>query len=381
MNKFNYDIGNHSEDFGLEGQKVTLKGKTYTWVISDCKKHLKLTRSQSPSCNLCTQNGHIAFLEGNGVEIVDRVSSNNYLVKLQCGHDKIVKPDQFNFSKYCKQCRDSDVLNRCPEGTEIKGYFAKGQKVELKLPCGHFTTRKTYTEDNIQCMDCKNENKDSTLNSIGAYRNSDGTYALSCGHSTGLVDWQRLVDYKCLACERKLIQSRGEQAGMTPTGNYDSEKKTHEFLLSCGHTKHIKASDIKQGTVCSICAEDHLSKPSDMYLLVGASDDLFFLKVGVANDTISRIKAYKQKQRISWIVFASVGFQTKRDALKVEKAFHKENSSRRIDPETMRKYISEGFTECYPMKMFDEIKSRMYELMSEYGGSVHFRTINPKDYE
>lgn len=373
MNKFSYKIEESSDDFSIVGNKVNLKNKTYTWGIADCGKHVKLSRGKSPKCAQCVQDGHIDFLKSKGVEVLDRVSANSYLVRLKCGHDKIVKPDESNFSHYCKECRDVDVLKRCPDGTKIKGYFKKGQRVELELPCGHFTVRKTYGSDKITCLECRAEAKQRMLLETATIDNGNNTYTLSCGHTTGDIDWTRLRDYKCLSCEREQIQKRGLVFGLTPTGNYNSLNKTHEFILPCGHSKYMRSTAIKAGVVCPICAEDHLNKPCDMYFLIGFSEGFTFLKIGVANDTNVRIKDYRNKKKISWMLMASVGFSSKRDALKVEKLFHKDNFNKRLDPERMREYLTEGFTECYPMELLPTLSEYISDLHNQYGYSVHFK--------
>lgn len=72
-----------------------------------------------------------------------------------------------------------------------------------------------------------------------------------------------------------------------------------------------------------------------------------------------------------------MGFDTKRQAVKIEKEFHKLNIEKRIEPTLMRKYLKEGFTECYPMDMFSDIQQEMGRLAEKYDYSVHYSKDKP----
>lgn len=372
---------NFSDDLSLLDTEVERynknKKKKFKWVMADCGKHIKLNITKSGVCRLCKQDRDEQFLKEKNVEILDRVSANTYLVKLQCGHEKLVKPDEWNFSDYCIECRNEKVISRFPDGTEIIEFSQKGQRVKLRFPCGHESVRHTYSEDSGICVECRTEDKQLTLTSLGITENKDKTFNLPCGHITGKVGWQTLGSYKCLDCERDLIHKNALSLGLKATGNYDSVRKMHEFTLTCGHTKWLKTTGIKASVVCSVCGEDHYNKPCDMYFIICFADNFSFIKIGIANDTNQRISEYKSTKLVNaWMVYASAGFSTKREAVKVEKEFHKKFSDKRLDPVVAKQYINCGFTECYPIEMLTELSSVFSKIVDEHGHSVHFKKVN-----
>lgn len=312
-----------------------------------------------------------------GLVILDKLDFKHYKVVMKCGHTKIIEGNLKTFSEYCSNCRDSAILEKCPEGTTITSFSKMNQNVHLTFPCGHETTRKTYADDRFTCLDCRKENKKGLLSRLLIDDLGDDRYKLGCGHVTGDIAWQSLDGYKCFSCEHDLIYKRAKNFDLEATGTYDSEQKMHEFTLKCGHTKYLRTTAIKAGVVCPTCAEDHYSKPCDMYFLIGFCEDGFsFLKVGVANDTKSRLKTYQAKGLNGWMLIASVGFPSKRVAVKVEKAFHKDNIEKRIQPEIMKKYLKEGFTECYPTSTYFDNTALIEKLHQEYGHSVHFKKVS-----
>lgn len=294
---FTYQIfGEYTTDLSLIGVRQTIKNKTFSWVLADCGQHLKLTRSKTAICHHCLQSRHIQVMENRGLVVIDRSDAKHYKVIQPCGHEKVIEGNMISYSSYCSECKDQKILSKCPDGTLITGFSELNKYVHLKLPCGHSTKRKAYADDNISCLECRLINKANLLSSISAIEVEYSRYKLVCGHTTGAVAWQGLDTYKCSHCERNAIWDRAKTFGLTATGAYNSERKTHEFMLPCGHTKNLRTTDIKASVVCSVCAEDHYNKPCDMYMLIGFCEDNFrFVKVGVANDTYARLKMYQAK--------------------------------------------------------------------------------------
>lgn len=364
----------YSSDLSKEGSTEIVEGKVCKWQMQECGKHLKLNNKPSHKCALCIQEGHLRFFEEKGVDVLDRLNHKDYSVKLKCGHVKTTKPDAWNFSEFCADCKDEDILSRLPSGTLILNFFQKGQRMNLKFPCGHYAVRKTYTDDKYVCTVCRKSDKEDVLRTAGAIENKDGTFLLKCGHATGRVSWKTIPSYECPHCEKQKMYTKARIVGLEPTGKYCNESKRHEFELKCGHTRLLRSTEIKAGVVCQTCAEDHYNKPCDMYLLICFANDFFFIKVGVANDTERRIKSYNSSSEVnSWMVLSSVGFKTKREAVKVEKLLHKEFAESKLDEEIAKKYITCGFTECYDISAQDKLHARFIELHKQYGYSVHFK--------
>lgn len=364
----------YSSDLSKEGTTSVVDGKVYKWKRLDCGKHVKLNNKPSQTCALCVQERHINFLEGSSTQVLDRVSQNVYSVKLKCGHVKNVKSDVWNFSDSCTDCRDEQLVARLPEGTIILNFFQKGQRVNLKFQCGHYAVRKTYNEDSVVCTTCRENDKKENLNKVGAVENKDGTFLLSCGHTTGRVNWKTITAYKCKICEKEKTLNFAKQLGLKPTGNYCIKSKRHEFELECGHVRLLRTTEIKAGVVCQECDEDHYNKPCDLYLLLCFAKDFSFIKVGIANDTKRRIKSYKSSNEVNgWMVLSSVGFKTKREALKIENTIHVEFAESNLDKEFAKKYITCGFTECYDVSVQDKLVARFVELQKQHNYSVHFK--------
>lgn len=356
---YTYNIcGDTSDNFSLIGGRLLINKKYHTWSTAVCGKHLVLSRHSNPPCRLCTQNKHVKDLEDNGLVVLDRLSSNEYLVKLKCGHSKVVPSSPLLLSLFCKDCRDSSVLNHCPDGTIIKSFTKMNQVVELSLPCGHTITRKTYSKDYVICLDCNKDKKNNVLGSLSTTQVGINKYKLACGHITGSICWSKLEKYKCPSCEMVKIQEKISSVGLTPSGNYSKILKAHEVILGCGHSRYLRSTEIKNGVICPICSDDHFNQKCSIYAIhFKCSNGLSFVKVGTANDVNSRIIKYKLVDIDSLEILSTKVLKTKREATKIEKDFHAKNKSSRISPAIVRDYMKCGFTECYPVIMIPSILS------------------------
>lgn len=366
----------YSTDSSLEGKSEYKFGKQYKWIKASCGLHMKLSRIKSQQCKLCHHQSHLRGFEKVGVEVVGKLEHSSYLIKLSCGHVKKSPPVGINYNEYCFNCKIDKIVSRFPVGSAILWFQDKGLNVKVLLPCGHAVTRKTNEKSSVSCPDCSKEDRQKVLDSVNAIVNADGSYLLSCGHSTGRINWKNLPDYKCPSCAKKQIADRGIQYGLQPTYEYDSETKAHGFILPCGHKRFIRANSIHYVPECKVCGDGHYNRPSDMYLVVCNTEDGIILKFGVANNTFDRIKEFTGGNNIGALVLASVGFKTKFDAIRVEKQLHAKYKGFRLDSNFVKKYLVCGFTECYPPEMMDTLSAEFSKLQEIYAYSNRYGLVS-----
>lgn len=368
----------YCEDSSKEGKKEVHFGKTYTWKKAECGLHMKLGRTDSLQCRVCIHQSHLNGFANIGVQVLSKLTHNRYWVKLGCNHKKESAPVGAAYNEYCFECKKESILKRFPEESVILWFENNGADVKVFLPCGHVVLRKTGDKSKVFCVECSSNVKKELLKSVGAVPKGNNRYALSCGHSTGIVDWQRLSNYSCTACLKTKVADRGRQYGLAPTYEYDSTSKRHEFTLPCGHNQYIRTNSISSVPECKVCGKGHYHKASDMYLVMCFSSDGAILKVGVANDTFARIKEFTAGKETNTLVVASVGFKSKFDAIKAEKQLHKKYKNKALKSSIAKKHVVCGFTECYPTSLLSQLgkefsllqniyaHSNRYEIVSEY---------------
>lgn len=374
---FTYDIGydKYSEDLTLIGIR-TGGHKPKEYRMCNCGKHLRLvsahSKSTSTKCQICTQENNIAILESNGMKVVDRLDHVRYVVCMPCGHLKTSGVQTLVDSKnYCKICSEEKLIEKFNNfGVEV---IELGPIVsKIKFPCGHEAERKTYTTDKPLCVICEEQERIDFLKKYNVEQIAPAEYKLACGHQVYTQNYKVLDDYKCPKCHEENVHELAKQLGITYTG-VKNEKHQREFILSCGHRKFLRYKDINDRVVCAICEQSHYAKPCDLYVLIGNSNGLSFIKVGVAGVLDERIKEYRAKDVSAWFNVHSVGFPDKYTAIKYEKEFHAEFKDKRIPPEIMKQHMKEGFTECYPAELLTPILNYLRPFYEQFGGSNKFK--------
>lgn len=372
---YKFDYGKYSEDLSLVGKRTKDK-RPKEYRMCACGKHVKLISAHSlgelSNCQICNQDNHIAILKENGMLVTDRLGHARYSVVMPCGHTKSAGVTALIDSKhYCKVCSDNEIVGRFRSlGVEVIDIGFPN--TTIRFQCGHVASRKTYTKDKPVCLECEEKNKKEFLDSIGAVQLNPVDYELSCGHIVNTVNYKKFDKYKCPKCHENSIKLKAESLGMIYNGIKNS-KHEREFILPCGHRKFLRYKNINSRVVCAICEDTHYAKPCDLYVLLGQSNDLSFIKVGVAGVLDDRIKEYRAKHVHGWFNVMNVGFPDKYTAIKYEKELHLKFKDKRIDPVEMKNHMKEGFTECYPYDALNDILNYLNPLFKEYGGSNKFK--------
>lgn len=361
------DETSYTEDLTKEGEKVRVDNKTRKWQACDCGKHLKFvveyTKSEISHCKICKQAQSIKELEDGCFTVIDRLDYNKYKVRLKCGHEKIGQKNLLLDTDYCKECRDSAIFNKFAEdGAEVLGYEDKNSIVALKFKCGHISKRKTFSKDKAVCQECEQNRREKILVETGATKTSDG-FILACGHKAKVEVYERLVGFKCLACEKEKVISSAEKKGL----KFIKQLTYHErlFELPCGHTKALRSTQLKKDIICSFCNETYYSKPSDLYLLIIFHPEGTCLKLGMSNDLFERIDNYKLSEDVAVMVLCQIQIDTAQRCVQIEKALHKKYKDKRIHPEQMKRWMKCGFTECYDISLMNTLLDEITKLRSE----------------
>lgn len=124
---------------------------------------------------------------------------------------------------------------------------------------------------------------------------------------------------------------------------------------SCGSFFTSQLSNLKRYTPrCPSC--ERVITKSFVYLIkINISDDVSILKVGKSNNPYLRsLSIGVDPAKIEFI--CDMKFESEDDAFLFEKKIHKLFSDYNLSPDECRKYLSSGFTECYPVSILDKIQ-------------------------
>ncbi len=307
--------------------------------------------------------------EGHAIELqVQHVRRNNWRCEYCFEEELKLKAESIGY----------ELLGKSDLGVQFRKYKKDCGCIEDLRYASVANTKDKRETNTVLCKICYRANlqKCADDSNITLLEDID-TYNIkikfnSCGHYKDAKKSQVLrKNLVCRVCQQERFAKEAEEEGLVFNG-YVGERN-YSYTLPCCCEKLMEPEKVRRGAWC--CHEHsltHYNKPCDIYLNLGFSEDIAFVKVGIANDIFARINSYNAKD-VRWANMFCVGFPTKYEALKYEKEFHSKFKHYNLDKKLMKRLMESGFTECYPMEAYTEISAYLSKLSSKFGGSVRFR--------
>lgn len=293
--------------------------------------------SSKTLCKKCTDEAVEAAELRHGITFVEKLSNikNKYIIN-SCGHSVALYKSNLvkNKSLICPECEFNKLnANLEKQGLELVEYrtgddldvskINKVAKIRYKN-CGHEVNRyRSFKKDYGPCEICAENNKN-------------------------------------------IIYSNN---GLSFISKINSVKSLFRFN-SCGHERVIyNSAAIRGNCLCQECNESSFNKKSKIYIIEILTDEgNKFIKLGYGKDIPNRVREYRMKRVKEYKVLFEKSFDSGTDAMLVEKSVHKSFKDAALPADYARTYLTRGgFTECYPVNLFDkivkEISSKEKELI------------------
>lgn len=315
------------------------------------------------------------------MELISRTEKGCYgYYRMACGHFSVlhygaVRKAKTNDFK-CSECINEKYKQDATSvGLEIvpQDNYKKDTRL-YKFMCGHIAELKAsniahgkYPYTCQQCIDLEltTKIKEQGMELVSKGKKNKNLYRLSCGH-TKVMSRASVVStlWRCKECYELKLHSDAEKRGiryLPEFGRSTHEKRTYQ--LSCGCIKEIdKGCVVKGAFECKNHPDRFIDFSGEISVYLSRFDFSMapsVLKLGFAMDVEGRAQRYGLNG--SCTVLHKRTFSNGEQAVKLERNLHLLLKPFVIDKEEMRKYMENGFTECYPIEMLDEITTMIKE--------------------
>lgn len=352
------------------------EGHTFEYQISATRtKH-------GVNCSVCKKNKLVEDAAKYGLTVKSfdvlktKVDYRTYTFN-SCGHDiEMSSSGMLNQETVtCKVCKDTNEKQQAANRGATLVKREKHQGIYV-LSCGH--TKKIVPSlmksGGFRCIECYEDN----LKKIGleyGYKYigksiKGGHYRLfervTCGHRRDL-QVHDLTGYKrkemwCPECIAESHKTEAESAGLILVGLSKTEDPNRREYIAkcCNNLIDLTVVQVRSNSwTCTACGENHYSDPSSVYLLKINQHGKDWLKLGMAKDVHERMKGYGLHTDAIIDVLEVKNMETGYLAIAFEKSLHRKHKEYRLDPDEMREYHQSGFTECYPLNMFETLTKEL----------------------
>lgn len=293
-------------------------------------------------CKECNEIEFQSIIKDKEVEIIDRINTSVFRFRVnKCKHEIVTSIHNIDKNKgpyKCSICMDEEFLSRCQEMNvaiienpinplEIQGYHSPSKYAKFK-----------YNE---------------------------------CGHEFFCIRHNILAMKKCATCasiaKTKILSDYGyEIVGYTDT----TTKKLFRFI-ACGHERvFYESAALRGNAICHVCNITSTKLKSKLYIMQFETDSGFqFIKFGYGKNTKNRIREYVLRDTKFIDVLFELEIETGEKARVIENTIHKELLDYKLPNDKMRVYLTKtGYSECYPLDLFNEIKNRIQNKCSSNKG-------------
>lgn len=315
--------------------------------------------------------------------IVAHVRGTRFLFKRDsCGHvfEADICSIRHNSNSWCRECA-SELLTSSEERLGLT-FVEKVDNIRNKYiikSCNHsvilYKANIVRNED-ILCAECERIKLLANLEKHGLdlveYRTTDDISVCNknkvakvrfkdCGHEVNRYRSFKQDYGTCEICAENKKNDIYESNGLIAISKISSVKTLFKFI-ECGHERVIyNSAAIRGNCLCQECNESPFNKKSKIYIIkILTNDGHEFIKFGYGKDITNRVREYRMKGVKEHSVLFEKYFDSGTDAMLVEKAVHKTLKGRNLPTDFTRKYLTRGgFTECYPLWLFDEIVQKL----------------------
>jgi len=344
-------------------------GKFIKGYLTELTKPLNDKHSSEGSLIGVTLVSEIGLVRQNGFDQNYKLYEFN-----SCGHRQYLQPTHVRRNNVkCSVCFEQSISS----SLTALGYtlIGKGSSAAFRLVkrniCGHVTEmRHTNTskkefaaeELNYTCSECyesrlHREAKEKNLTYLGQALSKKGVFRHykfnSCGHTkdinSGCV---ARGNFECKQCKEVAYSESASSVGLEYVGYCDNKSDyKRKYKLPCGHIKELRMDHAKDGSyLCDYCGDSHYTKPSSVYLLkIKNKDGFTWLKLGYAFNVNLRLSNYGLDINDCEVeILKILNTPTGAMAASLERAWHKEFKSFKVDSKFMKNYHKgNGHTECY----------------------------------
>tara|TARA_R110000782_G_scaffold269270_1_gene367097 strand:+ start:40 stop:1116 length:1077 start_codon:yes stop_codon:yes gene_type:complete len=320
---------------------------------------------------------HIKEAQDKGLTLLYRASNRVYgwFRINECNHELFLhygSVRKSNNSFKCSECLQNKLTKEASDNNiKLLLPLQKGSResyYKYLLPCFH--TQELQTGNVrlglVKCITCIEEKQANTalregLELINIVHNTR-VFKLPCGHTKNIsLKNVRDSTWVCRVCQDDKLTSQAYNAGIT----YNKFVKAHHhdygnYTLKCGCSKDITKSSVKNNSFeCKTHSNRFIdySKVISLYLVKLKLDIGDFLKVGFSMNTSRRFRSYDLKGKYELLFERH--FEDGNDAVLLENKVHTKFTKLKIDKVIMRAYMSNGFTECYPISLLEELTTEL----------------------
>lgn len=289
-------------------------------------------------CKECNELEFEALIKDKEVEIVERINTSTFKFRVNsCKHE--ITTSIHNIGKNrgpykCSVCMDEEFLARCEEvnvdiiqnpinPVEVKGYHSPSKYAKFK------------------------------------YRD--------CGHDFFCIRHNILSMKKCATCANIAKTKTLSDYGYEIVGYTDTTKKKLFKFKSCGHERvFYESAALRGNAICHVCNITSTKLKSKLYIMQFETDLGFqFIKFGYGKNTKNRVREYVLRDTKFIDILFELEVETGEKARLIENTIHKELLEYKLPNDKMRVYLTKtGYSECYPVELLDEIKTRIQNKCS-----------------
>ncbi len=301
-----------------------------------------------------------------------KLNKCNHEVFLHYGAVRKARTDEFK----CSECLSIKLQQEASKwGAKLLGGKEVGMQNDQRkylLKCGHELVCKTGNVRKLspECNECLNIKHSKEADKIGlkllgkSKFSHKRLYELPCGHTKELTpDSVRNNNWKCVICQ----ENRYEKEAITSGIKMNKDIKSHHhdyrnYTLNCGCSKDIAVARVRDMRFeCKNHSERFIdySKPISVYLVKFKLDIGEYLKVGFAMDVNGRYQRYGLDGEYEPLFVRT--FENGQEAVNFEKQIHVKFNHLKVDKHLMKKYMVNGFTECYPVAILEHILKELNE--------------------
>lgn len=294
-----------------------------------------------------------------------------------CQHKEYLQPTHVRRNNVkCSICHENRIRDTAKTVglTLVEKYGTHEFRKFISDSCGHELVLRVESLPNRAigscsvCFDIKLE-KEANLADLDLVRDfeTQGTYRRykfkSCNHEQTIAHpCVKVGRFQCQSCKEDNFAKDAKKEGLLLIGHAVGKHNDHKrhYQLPCGHTRDLRMSHVKESRwECDICEDSHFNKESIVYLIKLIFDDFECLKLGYARNLQSRVWCYGLIKGVRIEEIHTINFATGKEAIVFEKSIHGKLSKYRINKNTMKKYMTNGTTECYPIYMLDALLSAL----------------------
>ena len=335
---------------------------------------------------------HIHVAEGleKGLQLLHRSSNRvyGYYRIIDCGHELFLHYGAIRKAKTrdfkCKQCLEIKCKEEAEKvGLEFISFGDKTNKATYRVKkCGHInefaiSNIRFSVSESYGCPICEKERIEQYAKNCNMILHKDvepdsnnrRLCTLSCGHQKWVsVSAMREKSVRCRICQDDKYEKDADEQGIVYLrGVKASHHDLRVYKLPCGCIKEITPPRVRDGAFeCKTHDIRKLDKnrPIYVYLIMLTLPIGNVLKVGHAADLFGKNNRYVRYGvgRGNVHPFVEAFFEDGQMAINFEKYLHSKFDNFNIESDILRKHMENGFTECYPTYLLDELHNEFLKL-------------------